>query len=144
MHSLKKDVKINIVGIQTVNGEREVVEVFTEGNYCEKNGCYYISYMETEETGFAGAKTTLKVDKDKEKVVLLRSKPAESQLVIEKGGRHLCSYNTGYGNVMIGISGTKITSHLNEKGGSLDFKYTMDMESALLSINEIHMKIEEC
>lgn len=144
MHNLKKDVKLNIVGIQTVNGEKDVVEVFTEGSYYEKNGCYYISYIETEETGFPGAKTTLKVEREKEKVVLLRSKPAESQLVIEKGGRHLCSYSTGYGNVMIGISGNKITAHLNEKGGTLDFKYTMDVESALLSTNEIHIKVEEC
>ena len=48
---MKKEAKINIMGIQTVDGERETVEVFTEGTFYEKNGIYYITYTETEETG---------------------------------------------------------------------------------------------
>ena len=29
-----------------------------------KNGCYYISYEESESHGFEGSRTTLKVDKE--------------------------------------------------------------------------------
>ena len=77
-------------------------------------------------------------------MVLLRSKPAESQLVVEKGCRHLCSYHTMYGDVMIGISGSMISADFDENGGRLEFRYTMDVNSALLSTNEVHILVEEC
>ena len=138
---MKKDVKISIRGRQTVDGESEVVEVFTDGTFHEKNGTYYVVYESEEDTGFKGTTTTVKIQKNK--VVMLRSAPAESQLIIEKGKRHLCSYNTGYGNVMIGINGSKIDFDLNERGGKVRFKYTIDVNSALLSTHEVNIFVEE-
>lgn len=140
---MKKDAVITIKGTQIMGQEREVVEVFTTGTYYKRNDNFYISYMETEETGFDGAKTTLKIGKDNT-VTMLRSKPARSQLTIEEGTRHLCSYDTGYGNIMIGISGNEVKSSLDETGGKVRFKYTMDINSALASINEVDILVEEC
>ena len=138
---MKKEVKISIRGRQTVEGESEVVEVFTDGNFYKKNDSYYIVYQSEEDTSFKGATTTVKIEKNK--VVMLRSAPVESQLIIEKGNRHLCSYNTGYGNVMIGINGSKIDVDLNERGGKIKFKYTIDVNSALLSSHEVTIFVEE-
>ena len=138
---MKKEVKISIRGRQTVEGESEVVEVFTDGSFYKKNDSYYIVYQSEEDTSFKGATTTVKIEKNK--VVMLRSAPVESQLIIEKGNRHLCSYNTGYGNVMIGINGSKIDVDMNERGGKVKFKYTIDVNSALLSSHEVTIFVEE-
>ncbi|MEG3006417.1 MAG: DUF1934 domain-containing protein [Oscillospiraceae bacterium] len=140
---MKKDAIIQIKGTQTVGAESDVIEVYTQGTYYKKNGSFYISYLETEETGYEGAKTTLKIDENK-KVTMLRSKPAQSQLIIEKGVRHLCSYNTGYDNMMIGIYGNEVESNLDNNGGIMKFKYTMDINCALASVNEVHIIVEEC
>ncbi len=139
---MKKDAKISIRGRQTVDGESDVVEVFTQGSFYKKNDVYYIVYESKEDTGFKGTTTTVKIEKNK--VVMLRSAPTESQLIIEKGNRHLCSYNTGYGNVMIGINGSKIDVDLSERGGRVRFKYTIDVNSALLSSHEVSIFVEEC
>lgn len=140
---MKKDVLIKIKGTQTINGEKDCIEIFTVGNFYKKNGTYYISYKESEDSGYNGIITTLKVE-DSVKVTMLRSGASKSQLIIENGIRHQCHYDTGYGSMMIGISGNNILSRLNDQGGDVIFKYTMDINTSLASENEVYVNVEEC
>ncbi len=41
-----------------------------------------------------------------------------SQLIIEKGTRHLCHYETGYGAISLGVAADVIEHELTEEGGS--------------------------
>lgn len=138
---MKKDVLINIRGVYSVDDDQDVIELFTTGKYYKKNGEYYICYDETEATGFQGSRTTLRVNP--EKVVLQRSGTANSQLIVEQGVRHQCQYDIGYGDMMIGISGGKIKSTLDDAGGNLIFKYSLDVNSLLASENEMHVHVKE-
>ena len=45
---------------------------------------------------------------------------------------------------MIGISGDEIKSGVNDNGGDLYLKYTIDINSGLLSENEMFINIKEC
>ena len=137
----KKDVLINIKGVYTVDSDRDVIELFTTGSYYKKDGDYYIAYRETEATGFDGSLTTLRVEPNK--ITMDRSSPARSQLIVEQGIRHQCHYETGQGQMMIGISGSLIKSSLNDTGGDVTFKYTMDINSLLASENELHIHVQE-
>jgi uncharacterized beta-barrel protein YwiB (DUF1934 family) len=119
-----------------------VIELITEGRYYNKEGSYFISYKESETTGFDGVTTTLKIDGD-DCVTLTRSGPANSRLILEKGRRHLCQYDTGVGSLMVGVSSCRILSRLSDGGGELTFNYTLDINSNLVSQNEVYISVKE-
>ena len=81
---MKKDVLITIKGTQRVGGESDVIEMMTTGRFYRKNKLYYISYEETEATGYEGCRTTLKVGPN-DKVTMTRFGPSRSQLIVEQG-----------------------------------------------------------
>ena len=82
--------------------KEEFVELMTRGQFVQKGGSYYITYKETETTGYEGCTTTLKIAADGSRVAMLRfgkGGGAGTQLLIEKGKRNLCHYETGYGSM---------------------------------------------
>ncbi len=140
---MKKDVLINIRGKVTAEGsEPDVIELMTDGRYYYKDGKYYIIYNESEASGFAGAVTTLKVEGE-DCVTMTRRGPSQAHLVLEQGRRHLCRYDTGEGDLMVGISGCRIHSRLGELGGELKFNYSLDINSNLVSQNEVSISVRE-
>lgn len=106
--------------------KEEFVELMTRGQFVQKGGSYYITYKETETTGYEGCTTTVKVAEDARKVSMLRFGKQSSQLIIEKGTRHLCHYETSYGSVSLGVAADVIEQRLDENGGRLKFSYTLD------------------
>ena len=85
--------------------KEEFVELMTRGQFVQKGGSYYITYKETETTGYEGCTTTLKIAADGSRVAMLRfgkGGGAGTQLLIEKGKRNLCHYETGYGSMTLG------------------------------------------
>jgi len=139
---MSKEVLISIKGVYVGEDDRDVVEIFTTGKYYKRNGCYFISYDETEATGFEGSKTTLKVDNNR-RVTMERSGKTKSQLIVEHGVRHHCYYDAGIGGMMIGVSGNLVKSSLNDTGGDLAFKYSLDINSILASENEMYVNVKE-
>ena len=55
----------------------------------------------------------------------------------------MCHYDTGFGSLMIGIFTNKVTCNLSDSGGQLDIVYSLDINSTLTSINEIHINVKE-
>lgn len=140
---MKKDVLISIKGVYSAENEQaDVIELFTTGKYYKKDGHYYISYEESEATGFEGSHTTLKVENE-DTVTMERSGTAMTQLIIQRGVRHQCRYDIGYGDMTIGVSGGSIRSSLTDSGGNLEFKYSLDINSLLASENEMYINIQE-
>jgi len=140
---MKKNVLISIKGVYCTGEESpEVIELFTTGQYYKKKGSYYISYEESEATGYEGCRTTVSVEGDG-KVTVERSGKSASQLIVQKGIRHQCRYNLGYGDMTIGVSGASVKSSLSDRGGNLEFKYSLDINSLLASENEMYIHIHE-
>ncbi len=140
---MQKDVLISITGtVISEEGVPDVIELVTAGRYYKRDGKYYIRYLESEATGFAGVTTTVKVEGERA-VTLTRSGPAASRLILEHGKRHLCQYSTGVGQMMVGISGCQIHSDLGELGGELEFHYMLDVNSNLVSRNEVRIRVKE-
>jgi uncharacterized beta-barrel protein YwiB (DUF1934 family) len=138
---MQKDVLISIKGTVLSNGGApDIIELITSGRYYKKKGSYYISYKESEATGLSGVTTTLKIDGENT-VTLIRNGNQRSQLILEKGQRHLCQYDTGFGQLMVGVSGCKIKSCLDDFGGELTFNYTLDVNSNTVSQNEVYVTV---
>lgn len=117
---------ITIKGTMEQDGKSDTVELMTRGSLVHKDGAYYIIYKETEATGYEGCTTTVKVADDARKVSMLRFGKVPSQLIIEKGTRHLCHYETGYGAISLGVAADVIEHQLSDQGGKLNFSYTLD------------------
>ena len=136
---MKKDAMITIKGIYDAEGSKDTIELLTCGRFYRRNNSYWVSYQETETTGFEGHKTTLHIEPDK--VTMRRSGVSESQLVVQKGVRHQCLYDTGFGAMTIGVSGKEVKSTLSDLGGTVDFSYSMDINTALTSENRVIISV---
>lgn len=140
---MKKDALITIRGTQIVDGEQDTVELTTTGCFYRKNETYYVTYLETELSGFEGQKTTLKLENTR-RVSMIRHGGADSSLVVEQGVRHQCCYDTGYGTMFIGVSGRNIENDITDDGGSIHFQYSLDINTALTSINDVYVTVKTC
>ena len=136
---MKKDAMIAIKGIYDMDGSRDTIELLTCGRFYRRNNSYWLSYDESETTGFEGHRTTLHIEPDK--VTMRRTGASESQLVVQKGKRHQCLYDTGFGAVTVGVSGRAVKSTLDDEGGMVDFSYSMDINTALTSENRVIIKV---
>lgn len=124
--------------------KEEFVELMTRGSFVLKGGSYYVTYRETETTGYEGCTTTVKVAEDARKVSMLRFGKQSSQLIIEKGTRHLCHYETGYGSVSLGVAADVIEQRLDENGGRLKFSYTLDSGAeSFISRNLVDITVDK-
>ena len=137
-----KDVVISVKSIQQVNGQDDVIEMKALGQMDKINGKIYLRYDDSVMLGVQDVKTTLKIQGN-DMVVLNRSGRLQSRLMIEKGQRHLCHYATEQGNIMVGIFGQSIINNLNESGGELSISYTIDVNSSMVSRNEVKITVKE-
>ena len=138
----KKKYLISIVGEQILDGESDKVEVLTTGNYLMKKDHCYIGYKEYEENNPNDYSDNLiKVENDI--VTISRKGSTKSQLMLEKGKRHQCVYQTPMGDLMIGVYTKSMKSTLTEKGGTLEVSYTLDFNTDLVSENKFKVTIEE-
>lgn len=115
-------------------------ELFTRGEFRMHKGAYYIDYDESEATGFEGSHAQLQVDK--ERMTMTRTGTTFSNLVFENGVRHFCHYGTEFGDCMVGITTQELSSSLDENGGVVHLKYSVDVNSGLMTENEITIKVK--
>lgn len=141
---MEENYLITIKGTMEQRGDTDTVELMTRGSLVHKDGAYYIVYKETETTGYEGCTTTVKVAEDTRKVSMLRFGKQSSQLIIEKGTRHLCHYETGYGSISLGVAADVIEQRLDENGGSLKFSYTLDSGAeSFISRNLVDITVDK-
>ena len=137
-----REVTVNIKGIQHTGSSSDCIEYFTIGKFSCRDGHFLISYDDSASFGINGITTTLKIDGDK-KVILQRSGALKSRLTVEKGQRNLCHYNMEFGSAMLGVFGKSIRNELTKDGGRLYMSYTLDINSSLLSKNELEISVGE-
>lgn len=138
---MKQKVMLTIIGSQTIDGELSSTELKTTGDMTEKNGKYYLTYAESEATGYEGCTTVVKIDGSK-KLTLQRFGPTPSILVIEKGQRHQCILGTQVGDISVGIYTSKLRSSLSPNGGSICADYTLDINTSFSSDNSVDIKVK--
>jgi len=138
---MKKEVYIQIKGIQRNEFESDETELLTQGFLFERNGKHYLVYDESETTGFQNCRTTLKLDCS-DKVTMRRIGPTRSELIIEKGVRNVGLYGTAVGDLQIGVFADTIKNELTDQGGKVYFKYQLDVNSVFLSENEIFIDVQ--
>lgn len=136
---LREDYNISIKGIQSLDGEAGEVHLDTLGSYTCRGDTRFIAYKEYDEDNPAQSHTAvLKVEPNK---VTVSHGNAGTKLILEKGKRHLCMYRTGFGALTLGIFTNFLEDNLEDAGGKLQVKYTLDIDSNLSSCNEIQVEV---
>lgn len=141
---MKSDVMIELSSIIESSGESENIELSTRGKLLNKDNAIFLSYKETEQSGYDGCTVLIKAE-GSERVTISRSGDANSHLLCEKGKRNLCSYGTPHGSLTLGVTCGNIKNSLNKNGfGELELGYELDVNGGLIGKNKLRIKIREC
>jgi len=136
-----KNVILKIKGTQTPSGaEEDIIELITEGKIYDKDNAKYLVYEESELSGMEGCTTSLKIAGDK--IEMRRFGRATSQLVFEKGKRHVTNYSTPYGNFRMEILTKKLEYSLNQdEKGTISLEYRMSLQGLSEGTNKLDIEI---
>lgn len=137
-----KKVLVKIKGIQGLDGERDVIELSTEGTLRVFENEYIITYSEDQTVEGSKTKTQLTVKNDNT-VILERRGDLNSRLVITAGERNNCLYAIPQGSLTLGIYGKEVKADLTERGGTVKMSYSIDVDMQPLSENEVEILVEE-
>ena len=74
---------------------------------------------------------------------MTRSGSFTAQMIMEKGKRHTCVYETPMGSLSLGIYTNKVESTMTPEGGKLIFSYTLDANGSFLSDNILEVTLEK-
>ena len=124
---------------QTADGQTDSSELFTQAEFREHEGSFYIDYDESEATGFEGCHIQLRISPDV--ISMTRTGKQFSSLTFEAGKRHFCHYGTEFGGCMLGVSTVEMSQDISSEGGSFKVKYTIDVNGGLLTTNELSVKV---
>lgn len=122
-----------------VEAEETVTTVF--GDFSRSGDTFEVSYAETK-GDLAGSQTTVTVT-DGRRVSVERAGSYPMTLLVEKGVRHEGRYETEYGTMVLGITGTRVEADLHDRGGTLTFTYDIDQGGDLVSQNTLHITVKE-
>ena len=138
-----KDVIIDIITEQSIDGQTDNIEFTTDGRFGIKDDSYFISYDESALLDVDGEiKTTIYLKPDNT-VVLQRKGAYNSRMVIEKGIRTSCFYSTPAGSLSLGIFGEKVKNELNDDGGKIAMTYLIDSNAKVISRNTVNIFVRE-
>ena len=136
-----ENILLNLKGVQDVDGHKDVTEFLSSGRLLKENDNVVITYDDSVSLGIEGVETKITITPQKT-VTLIRNNGELGNLIIEEGKRHLCRYATEYGDIMLGINGEMVCDKLSTDG-VLKLQYSIDINSGLLSRNEVEISIRE-
>ncbi len=140
---MNKEVIISIEGQELFpeGGEENVTELVTEGKYYQKGDKHYISYKETEVTGFDATTTLLKIENDR--VALTRYGQVNTHMVFARGEKHTGYYDTPYGSFTVGIVSNDVKVNFEKKSGKIDIHYLLEIDNNTKAEHTLSLHVRE-
>lgn len=136
-----KKVMISIAGKQEAAGESDKIELVTEGEYEYSPEQSVLRYEESSITGMEGTTTTFSIEPAV--VTLSREGSVTSQMLFQKGRKHIFLYSTPYGASTMGISTRRLSVKIDENGGHMEIGYGLDVDNVKISNNEFVIDFKE-
>lgn len=139
---MTKDVLISLRGLQFDQSDSDVekIETIMPGNYYEKNGSHYVLYDEIMEGISEPVKNRIKFGEHA--LELTRNGAVNVHMIFEENRKNMTSYNTPYGNILIGIDTRKI--HITQESDRIvvDVDYALDVNYEYLADCQIVLDIK--
>ena len=138
---MKQNVMLSIEGRQSYAGQDpDVIELVTEGTLEDVDGGWKLCYEESELTGLAGVRTTFQVQG--KTVTLTRTGKLNSQMIFEEGIPHDSLYEMEFGALMLTVCAIQIETNLTQEGGTIDLKYSIEVEQSAAGMIDYHLDIK--
>ena len=136
------DVVVTIKGKSFTGGrEADITELCAVKKKKKSKDSVSVTYEDSMGAGLEGVVATLEAFSNGI-VTIERTGIMEHKLMVEKDKRHLCLYQTPYGNMTVGVFGEEVHNALTDKGGKIYMKYSLDINLGLLSENEIEIDVK--
>ena len=129
---MEKKVFINIEDSHSGHDDSYSSQTSTQGVLRLLENGYELSYEEPA-AEMEGCVTTLLIE-DGGLVTMTRNGAYTTQMVMERGRRHVCHYATPFG-------AKKVESSVTEDGGELLLNYTIDVNADLAASNELKITV---
>ena len=143
-----KNVLISIRGTQRPNHPQPdadnspvSVELVTGGSYEYCGEGSWFTYEESELTGMEGTLTTFKMEDGL--VTLTREGSVNTQMLFQKGRRHVFLYDTPFGAMTMGVDTQRLRTRADEHGGEMDIIYAVDIDNVPLGKNTFRIDWKE-
>lgn len=126
--------------IETDGSTPQTIEFTTIGLYYLKNQSHYYFYEETEVSGMAGGRTSIKVTEDQ--VTMRRQGSNTVDLIFMLGNFREAQYETPYGLFQMETRTTGLEIVLDESGkGSVEIQYNLEIKGLTKSLNRLKIRI---
>jgi uncharacterized beta-barrel protein YwiB (DUF1934 family) len=139
---MKKEVLLNITGVQGIDDNKETIEFSTVGTMETDLSGTHFYYDESQILKAGSIKTALNILNDGS-VILERSGDLNTRLVLEQNKRNNCHYNTPFGDMIIGIYCNRLDVDLSGNTGRVFMDYSIDSNFREISKNEVTINIKE-
>lgn len=135
-----KDVLVKVIGTQKLeDGEKNEIELVTQGKFYNKAGSYYLIYDESEISGLENSTTSLKINNDE--ISMKRFGDNNSKMEFKKNYKYNTLYSTMYGNLDMEVSTQKIHVDIKDGKGSINLKYKLIISNTTESLNTLDITI---
>ncbi|WMJ79696.1 DUF1934 domain-containing protein [Clostridium sp. MB40-C1] len=130
------------VGSKQIGNEDEAIEIVTQGEFYEKENCYYAVYEESELSGMEGTTTTLRIKPNE--FSLIRMGTTNAKMKFKHNVKNVSMYDTPYGTLELYIDTKKLNIDVNENGGKvyIDYDMSLEGEKSLKTILNIDIKMK--
>lgn len=136
---MKYEVNIEIKNKQNVEGaETDFLTNSSEGFFYIKNNIYYLIYDDYSE-GIEGAKTTLKIDPEENRILLMRAKPAAMKQVFIEQEKTEGFYHVNEQEVSLEVETEDIQIELDELEGKIELEYTQYLMGEIIGKNSLEV-----
>lgn len=129
-----KKVMISIISKQAAEGDENSMELISEGEYEYSPEQSRLGYLESSLTGMEGTETSFNITRDS--VMLKREGTVTSEMLFEKGKKHISLYGTPYGVSTLSVFTRLLSVDIGENGGKMRIGYELGVENTKISDNE--------
>lgn len=136
---MKKEVRIELLGIQDREGEEERVETLTEGNYCMRGDSHYISYEEELEEVPQKVKTLLHIGDGS--LSMTKRGAVQVKMDFLPGQKTICTYHTPFGNIPMEVHTKQLKIMEEEERLRVSAQYHLESAGIRLSTCKLQICI---
>lgn len=136
---MRKKAVISLRSFNDLDTE-DVIEVVTPGEFLVTDNGFKAIYEETELSGMSGTTTTLTMLDDM--LVLEREGNISAKMDFKKGETSVSLYNTPYGVLDLQIHTEDLDVNINENGGDITAKYSMELAGQPPITTKLSVKVK--
>ena len=140
---MNREVELVLSGLHDAEGasDKDAVETAQAAQYFKRNDSHYLLYEEDME-GFDGiCKSRIKFRDNL--LELTRQGAVEMHMIFEENKRHVVSYNTPYGQLLLGIETRRVQVEEQKDRICVTVEYILDQEGEPFSESCLKLYIRE-